>query len=188
MTNKKNQNSDSNAVNNGKMALAVACLFASMLLLSFASSPIYNLFCKATGFAGTPQRANSYTRVAKGMRSIKVEFDSNVDKKLEWKFSPKHRSTKVITGENALIFYESENLAEHDIIGTSIYNVSPQKAGKYFVKIHCFCYEEQLLKAGQKMLMPVSFYIDPAIENDPEMDDVDAITLSYSFYKVKDLK
>ncbi len=173
--------------NNKKMAMAVVCLFVSMLLLSFASSPIYNLFCKATGFAGTPQRASSYARVSKGVRSIKIEFDSNVDRKLAWSFSPKHRSTKVVTGENALIFYESENLADHDIIGTSIYNVSPQKAGKYFVKIHCFCYEEQLLKAGQKMLMPVSFYIDPAMESDPEMDDVDAITLSYSFYKVRDL-
>lgn len=184
------QNNDQKANksnNNKKMAMSVSCLFVSMLLLSFASSPIYNLFCKATGFAGTPQRSSSYARVEKGVRSIKIEFDSNVDRKLEWKFSPKHRSTKVITGENALIFYESENLAGHDIIGTSIYNISPQKAGKYFVKIHCFCYEEQLLKAGQKMLMPVSFYIDPAIESDPEMDDVDAITLSYSFYKVRDL-
>lgn len=172
---------------NTKIALSVVALFISMLLLSFASAPIYSLFCKATGFGGTPQRAKAYTRVAKGKRTIKVEFDSNVDRMLQWKFIPKHRSTKVVTGENALIFYESENLADHDIIGTSVYNVTPQKAGKYFVKIHCFCYEEQLLKANQKMIMPVSFYIDPAIEDDPLMDDVDSITLSYSFYKVRDV-
>lgn len=171
---------------NSQIAISLIFLFISMLLLSFAASPIYSLFCKATGFAGTPQRASSYTRAQKGTRSIQIEFDANVDKKLQWRFVPKHRSTKVITGENALIFYESENLSDHDIIGTSVYNVSPQKAGKYFVKIHCFCYEEQLLKAKQKATLPVSFYIDPAIEKDPEMDDVTSITLSYSFFKVRD--
>lgn len=173
---------------NTKIALSVASLFVSMLLFSFASAPLYNLFCKATGFAGTPGRAQSFTRAAKGKRIIKVEFDSNVDRNLQWRFIPKHRSTKVTTGENALIFYESENLADNDIVGTSIYNITPQKAGKYFIKIHCFCYEEQLLKAHQKMIMPVSFYIDPAIEDDPYMEDVDSITLSYSFYKVRDAK
>jgi len=87
-----------------------------------------------------------------------------------------------------LIFYESENLSDKDIIGTSVYNVTPDKAGKYFVKVHCFCFEEQLLVAGQKMLMPVSFYLDPALDEDPEMQDVDSITLSYSFFKVRELE
>ena len=127
-------------------------------------------------------------KIEKGSRKIKVEFDANVDKNLQWKFVPKHRSTNVITGENTLIFYESENLSNHDIIGTSIYNVTPLKAGKYFVKVHCFCFEEQLLKAGEKVLMPVSFFIDSAMENDPDMDDVDRITLSYSFFKVRDVE
>jgi cytochrome c oxidase assembly protein subunit 11 len=79
-----------------------------------------------------------------------------------------------------------ENVSDKDIIGTSVYNVTPMKAGKYFVKIHCFCFEEQLLKSGQKVLMPVSFFIDSDLDKDPEMDDVDTITLSYSFYKVRD--
>ena len=83
--------------------------------------------------------------------------------------------------------YVQENFGKNDIIGTSVYNVTPDKAGKYFVKVHCFCFEEQLLKAGQKMLMPVSFYIHSDLDNDPEMDDVDRITLSYSFFKVCDL-
>jgi cytochrome c oxidase assembly protein subunit 11 len=157
-----------------------------MGLLTLASVPIYNLFCKATGYGGTTQRVNPYIKVQKGTRKIRIEFDSNVDKNLPWRFVPKHRSADVITGENALVFYESENLSERDIIGTSVYNVTPQKAGKYFVKIHCFCFEEQLLKAGQKLLMPVSFFIDPEIENDPEMADIDRITLSYSFFKVRD--
>lgn len=177
MTN-KNQNTS--------IALSVVLLFISMLLLSFAAVPIYNLFCKATGFGGTTQRAESNYNLNKGSRVVKVEFDANVDKNLPWRFIPKHRGAKVVTGENTLIFYEAENLAEHNIIGTSVYNITPQKAGKYFVKIHCFCFEEQLLKAKEKITMPVSFYIDPEIENDPEMDDVDTITLSYSFYKVQD--
>jgi len=174
-------------MSNKNTVLSIIALLVSMILLTLASSPIYNLFCKATGFGGTTQRVNPYVKIAKGSRKIKVEFDANIDRNLPWRFVPKHRSTNVITGENALIFYESENLSDHDIIGTSIYNVTPLKAGKYFVKIHCFCFEEQLLKAGTKMLMPVSFFIDPAIEDDPDMQDVDRITLSYSFFKVRDL-
>ena len=173
---------------NKNIVFAIIFLVFSMMLLTLASVPIYNLFCKATGYGGTTQRANPYIKIAKGSRKIKVEFDANVDRNLPWRFIPKHRSTNVITGENTLIFYESENLSNHDIIGTSIYNVTPLKAGKYFIKVHCFCFEEQLLKAGQKVLMPVSFFIDTEIENDPEMDDIDRITLSYSFFKVRDVE
>lgn len=172
---------------NNNIALSVVLLFLSMLLLSFASVPIYNLFCKATGFAGTTQRLDPYSKIKKGSKKIRVEFDSNVDRKLPWKFVPKHRYVDVVTGENTLVFYESENISDTDIIGTSVYNVTPLKAGKYFVKVHCFCFEEQLLKAGEKILMPVSFFIDREIENDPEMEGVDVITLSYSFFKVRDV-
>lgn len=176
-----------NHKSNSKLALSIALLVASMLILSFASAPIYSLFCKATGFGGLTQRDETYGAHGKGTRKITVEFDANVDKDLLWRFVPKHRRVEVLTGDNTLIFYEAENLTKNDIIGTSVYNVTPDKAGKYFVKIHCFCFEEQLLKAGQKMLMPVSFYLDPSLEQDPEMDDVDMITLSYSFFKVRDL-
>ncbi len=178
----------SNNNSNIKLALSIVLLLLSMLILAFASVPIYNLFCKATGFGGTTSRYEfSSVKKKKGTRYINVVLDANVDKNLPWKFIPKHRNTKVLTGENILIFYESENLSDKDIIGTSVYNVSPDKAGKYFVKIHCFCFEEQLLKAKQNMLMPVSFYLDPALEDDPQMDDVETITLSYSFFKVRDL-
>lgn len=174
-----------NKKSNKEIAWSILILFISMLLLTFASVPIYNIFCKATGFAGTTQRVSSSTlKNQKGTRKIKIEFDANVDAKLPWRFVPKHRSVDVITGENTLIFYESENLSDRDIVGTSVYNVSPLKAGKYFVKVHCFCFEEQLLKAGQKVLMPVSFFIDPDFDKDPQMEDVDTITLSYSFYRV----
>ena len=173
---------------NRNTAISIIILFVSMLLLSFASVPIYNLFCKATGFGGTTQRVQTYSKHEKGTRKIKIEFDSNIDKDLPWKFVPKQRNVDVITGENTLIFYESENISDKDIIGTSVYNVTPMKAGKYFVKIHCFCFEEQLLKSGQKMLMPVAFLIDPKFDHDPYMHDVNTVTLSYSFYKVRDVE
>ncbi len=158
-----------------------------MILLTFASVPIYNLFCKATGFAGTTQRAKSLYNIKKGERKIKIEFDSNVDANLLWSFVPKHRSTTVTTGETTVIFYEATNLTNKDIIGTSVYNITPLKAGKYFVKIHCFCFEEQLLKANSTMLLPVSFYIDSDIEYDKNMDMVREITLSYTFFKVREI-
>lgn len=159
-----------------------------MILLSFAAVPIYSLFCKATGFGGTTGNidASGYAH-QKGTRKIIVEFDANINKSLPWRFIAKHRKVEVTTGENVLVFYEAENYGAKDVIGTAVYNVSPDKAGKYFIKIHCFCFEEQLLKAGQKMLMPVSFYLDPELENDPEMSDITTITLSYSFFKVRDL-
>ncbi|WP_341764606.1 cytochrome c oxidase assembly protein [Candidatus Tisiphia endosymbiont of Beris chalybata] len=176
---------------NKNFALALASLTLSMIMLSFAAVPIYNLFCKMTGYGGTVTRAEAntyYHRKTKGSRVISIEFDANVDKDLPWKFTPKQRRTTTIPGHNTLVFYETENLSSKDIIGTSVYNVTPNKAGKYFIKIHCFCFEEQLLKAGQKVLMPVTFLIDPDIEKDPEMNDVNAITLSYSFFKVRNIE
>jgi len=169
---------------NQKLTHAIVALIMSMVLLSFAAVPIYNLFCKATGFGGTTQRASSYSH-AKGSKTITVYFDANVSPGLPWQFVPKHKKVDVVTGENILIFYYSKNLSNEDIIGTAIYNVTPQKAGKYFNKVHCFCFEEQMLKAGTEANMPVTFYIDPAIENDPDTKDVDEITLSYSFFKVR---
>jgi len=169
---------------NQKLTRAIIALIMSMVLLSFAAVPIYNLFCKATGFGGTTQRASSYSH-SKGSKTITVHFDANVSPGLPWKFIPKHNKVDVTSGENILIFYYSKNLSNEDIIGTAVYNVTPQKAGKYFNKIHCFCFEEQMLKAGAETNMPVTFYIDPEIETDPDTKDVDEITLSYSFFKVR---
>ena len=172
---------------NQQFALSLLLLVFSMILLSFASVPIYNLFCKATGFGGTTQRAKAYNKVQKGVRKLRIEFDANVDPALPWRFVPKNKSVEITTGENNLVFYEAENLSDHDIIGTAVYNVTPLKAGKYFVKVHCFCFEEQLLKAGQKQIMPVSFFIDPEFDQDEEMVGVHNITLSYSFFKTRDV-
>ncbi len=171
---------------NIKTVLTIFSVLISMSLLTAASVPIYNLFCKATGFGGTTKYVETFQNLSKGSKKIRVRFDANIDKNLSWRFVPKHLFADVLPGENTLIFYESENISDNDIIGTAVYNVTPMKAGKYFVKIHCFCFEEQLLKAKEKAIMPVSFYIDPDIEKDKDMKDVHTITLSYSFYKVRD--
>lgn len=176
---------------NKNFAFALVGLAFSMVMLSFAAVPIYSLFCKITGYGGTVARqefSTYYHKKTKGTRKINIEFDANVDNALPWRFIPKQRRTIATPGYNTLIFYETENFSNHDIIGTSVYNITPNKAGKYFVKIHCFCFEEQLIKAGRKMLMPVTFLIDPDLEEDPEMDDVNTITLSYSFFKVRDVE
>jgi cytochrome c oxidase assembly protein subunit 11 len=172
---------------NNRFAWSLVGLIVSMVMLSFASVPIYALFCKVTGFGGTTKQASMAYNLQKGTKKLRIEFDANVDPGLPWVFIPKQRQVTILPGENTLVFYESQNISDKDIIGTSVYNVTPNKAGKYFVKIHCFCFEEQLLKAGQKMLMPVSFFIDPEFENDAEMSDVETITLSYSFFKVREI-
>lgn len=177
-----------NKKKNTDLALSIVALFLSMIVFTFAASPMYNLFCKVTGFAGTTMRSDAYSSLKKGNKIIKIEFDTNVDKSLPWHFLPKNQPMDLRVGEIALVFYEAENYSDKNMIGTAVYNVSPQKAGKYFVKINCFCFEEQLLHAKQKLLMPVSFYIDSAIENDDEMRDVGTITLSYSFFKVREVE
>lgn len=173
---------------NNKFAAALIGLFLSMVLLSFASVPIYSLFCKATGFGGTTQKADDFrAKPHIGNRNLNIDFDANINKDLPWKFIPKQRKISIKTGQTNLVFYEAENISDNDIIGIAIYNITPNKAGKYFVKVHCFCFEEQLLKAKQKILMPVSFFIDPNFDNDKDMDDIDTITLSYSFFKLREL-
>ncbi len=158
-----------------------------MLFLTFASVPIYNVFCKVTGIGGTVRQSNTGSLV-KGKKNILVRFDSNVEPALKWHFFPKQKEVSVTVGENALVFYQAKNLDKHDIIGTAIYNVAPMKAGKYFNKIYCFCFEEQMLEAGKEILMPVSFFISKEFEDDPEMNDVDTITLSYSFFKIREIE
>ncbi len=168
---------------NSNFALSLVAIVVGMILLAYASVPIYNVFCKVTGYGGTTQRAKK-TFSQLGTRRIKVTFDSNTGKELPWLFKPEQKEVSVITGENTLIFYSAENLTAEPIVGTAVYNVTPHKAGIYFNKIQCFCFEEQLLQGKQRVMMPVSFFIDPDIEKDPNLADVSEITLSYSFYKV----
>jgi len=157
-------------------------LVLGMVMLTFASVPLYNLFCKVTGYGGTTQFA-SVASSKIGSKILKIRFDANVDSKLPWQFKAEQEEVEIRVGENNLIFYSAENNANIPIIGTAVYNVTPHRAGRYFNKIQCFCFTEQLLKPKQKMVMPVSFFIDSEIENDPELKDVDTITLSYTFYE-----
>jgi cytochrome c oxidase assembly protein subunit 11 len=170
-----------------KIALSIALLAVGMVMLTFASVPLYNLFCKVTGYGGTTR----YTAIAStkvGTKLIKVRFDANIDQNLPWIFKAEQNEATIRVGENNLVFFAAENKSDQAIVGTAVYNVTPHKAAIYFNKIQCFCFEEQLLKPKQRMIMPVSFFIDPAMEDDPNLQDVDTITLSYTFYRVEQKK
>ncbi len=164
-----------------KLPIAISSIVLAMFLFSFASVPLYSLFCKVTGYGGTPQ-INISKNMQKGNRKIEVYFNSDVARNLNWEFKPKQRKIKTLTGERNLVFYQARNLSKKTITGTATYNVTPFKAGKYFSKIDCFCFSQQVLKGGENTELPVSFYIDPEIENDPFLKDVSQITLSYSFF------
>ena len=169
--------------------LHLAALFAAtafgMLCFSFAAVPFYSLFCKVTGFGGTTQHALKASESV-GSKMITVRFNSDVAPDVPWVFKPEQVSVQVKTGENKLVFYYAENLTEEPFDGMAIYNVTPHKAGKYFNKVHCFCFERQTLKPKEQVIMPVSFFIDPDIETDRETRRVNTITLSYTFFKYQD--
>lgn len=159
--------------------LLVVC---SMTALSFAAVPLYRLFCQVTGFGGTTQIAIA---APDGVfdRLITVRFNSDIAPDLPWAFRPVQREVEVRVGEEKLAFYEATNRSEETLVGAAVFNVTPLKAGLYFSKIHCFCFEEQKLKPGESAEMPVSFFIDPEILRDPNLDDVETITLSYTFFR-----
>ncbi len=153
-----------------------------MFCLAYASVPLYSLFCKVTGYGGTTQTAKALPKTI-GNRKITILFNSDIEPKLNWEFKPLQRGMQVTTGESRLAFYYAKNLNKKTITGTATYNVTPNKAGIYFNKIECFCFTEQSLNANEEATFPVSFFIDPEIENDPYMSDVDTITLSYTFFE-----
>lgn len=166
------------------LGILLAFLAMAMLAFSFACVPLYRLFCQVTGFGGTTQKVVlPSTKVTN--RLITVRFNADVYRDLPWRFEPKQVEIQVRVGENMMAYYESENLTNTPIIGMATYNVTPDKAGKYFSKIECFCFEEQTLHPKQKVEMPVLFYIDSRFAEDPDMDDVSTITLSYTFFKYK---
>ena len=170
--------------NNVNLALNLVCVAVGMLLLAYASVPLYRLFCQVTGYNGTTQEAKQ----APGKiltRQITVDFNADVAPGLPWEFKPGEKSHKVHVGEQALSWFVAHNSANTSVTGHAVYNVVPFKAGAYFVKIACFCFTEQTLAAGSRVNMPVSFYIDPAIMDDPDMNDVKTITLSYTFFPVE---
>lgn len=153
-----------------------------MLALSFASVPLYSLFCQVTGFAGTTQvSSKAPDQVLE--RTITVRFNADTSRNLPWSFKPEKRKINIKVGQQGLINFITKNNGKRPITGTAIYNVTPLKVGKYFHKIQCFCFDEQKLASGQQMNMPVVFYIDPSIIEDRDMEDVNNITLSYTFFE-----
>ncbi len=168
---------------NHSLALQLAGISAGMLMLAYASVPLYRLFCQVTGFGGTTKRVEASAAPATpSTRTMVVSFDANTDPNLPWEFKPIERSVNVRVGENRLVAFQAKSLSANASRGTATYNVTPHAVGKYFNKIQCFCFEEQALAPNQSVNMPVSFFIDPAILDDPETRDVTNITLSYSFF------
>lgn len=167
---------------NTKFLFAILGFVAFMVGVSFAAVPLYDAFCRATGFGGTPQQADqNLSQMSE--RRIKIHFNTDTQKNIPWQFGPEVRQVTVNVGQNGFINFKAKNTTTRTITGTAIYNVTPLKVGKYFVKTQCFCFEEQTLNPGQSVNMPVVFYVDPAIEDDPTMDDISVITLSYSFFR-----
>ncbi len=167
-----------------RTVLPLVLLVGGMTGLSFAAVPLYDLFCRVTGYGGTTQVAETgSTKVLD--RRITIRFDANVSPKLDWGFKPAQTSMEVNIGESALAVYEAHNPTDRPLAGTATYNVTPEIAGIYFSKVQCFCFTEQVLEPGRRMDMPVSFFVDPAIMDDPEAREIEEITLSYTFFPMK---
>ena len=162
-------------------ALILGGVVCGMVGLSFGAVPLYRLFCQVTGFGGTTQVAEE-APVEIGERVVTVRFNADTARDLPWYFKPEQREIKVRVGEMAMAFYNAVNQSDRALIGTSTFNVTPVKAGAYFNKIECFCFEEQTLAPGERADFPVSFFVDPDIVEDRRLDDVTTITLSYTFF------
>jgi len=165
-----------------KVALACAASAFVMVGMAYAAVPLYQMFCQVTGLGGTTQRAVKPSDVVLD-RKVTVRFDANVSPKLGWKFEPVQRTVEANIGENVLVFYRATNISDKTIKGTATFNVAPDAAGLYFSKIECFCFTEQLLGPGQSIDMPVTYYVDPEIANNPDLKNLDTITLSYTFFR-----
>lgn len=163
------------------VAFAAAGLASGMLALSFASAPLYRMFCAATGFGGQP-RTTAAAPMRSGERSLTVRFDANVSRDLPWRFEPESPKVSVRTGETTTVYYRVVNLSDHETKGVASFNVSPGQAGLYFNKLACFCFQEQTLGAHESAEWPVVFYLDAALETDETMRRVEEVTLSYTFF------
>ncbi|MEI4487670.1 cytochrome c oxidase assembly protein [Frigidibacter sp. MR17.14] len=169
---------------NGALAVKLVGVVALMVAASFVAVPFYSWFCRVTGYAGTTQVATKGSDTILD-REVTVRFDANTGPGMPWEFKPLQRTMKIRVGETGLAFYEAYNPTNHVTAGTAAYNVAPDAAGYYFSKIQCFCFTEQVLEPGERVTMPVSFYVDPEIVTDRDAKSVTHITLSYTFYPAK---
>jgi cytochrome c oxidase assembly protein subunit 11 len=167
------------------VAGACGALVGIMIALSYAAVPLYDWFCRTTGFGGTT-RVSTSAPAQTLARTITVRFDSNVGAGLPWRFEPETTAIQARLGEVVTVVYHVTNLSARETTGIAAYNVAPLSLGSYFQKINCFCFTDQKLKAGEKQDMTVVFYVDPALAKDPEQDDLTSLTLSYTFYPVRE--
>ena len=167
---------------NRRVGLMAGALVVGMVGLSFAAVPLYDLFCRVTGYGGTVQRTGERpTQV--GEQQVTIRFNAVTQTNLPWRFRPEQASVTLRVGEEGLAFYTAENLSDRPVTGVAVYNVTPEKVGRYFHKVACFCFDEQTLEPGQRVDMPLTFWVDPRIAEDPNTRDVRVITLSYSFFR-----
>ena len=166
-----------------KTAAYLGGVVVLMASLSFAAVPFYDWFCRVTGFGGTTGVAESAPDTILD-QTVVVKFDASIERGMPWEFRPVQREMTVRIGENALAFYEAYNPTDRVVAGTASFNVAPEAAGGYFDKIACFCFTEQVLQPGERVEMPVSFFVDPEMVKDPEGQFVKEITLSYTFYEI----
>lgn len=167
---------------NKNVVLPLIGLVVFMTVGAFASVPFYNWFCKVTGYGGTTAEASSAPDTILD-QTIKIRFDASLASGMPWEFKPAQYNMEIKIGEVGLAFYEAYNPTDRVVAGTASYNVSPFTAGAFFSKIDCFCFTEQVLQPGERVMMPVTFYIDPEIVDDPDAKLVQSITLSYTFYE-----
>jgi cytochrome c oxidase assembly protein subunit 11 len=165
------------------VALSLTVFVAFMIGASFAAAPFYDWFCRTTGFGGVTQVATE-APTKKLERKIRIRFDANVAG-VPWEFQPEVREIEVAIGETFLVHYFATNVSRDETVGTATYNVSPPQAGLYFAKMQCFCFSEQRLAPGEKMPMPVAFFVRPEIEDDADARQIRTITLSYTFFPVE---
>ncbi len=168
---------------NRRTALIAIIAACAMLGLGYASVPLYRLFCNVTGYGGTTMRASQAAGAVAG-KTMLVRFDANHSSSLPWAFKAEATTQTVTIGARNIAFFTATNLSDKPVTGTATYNVTPTQSGAHFAKIQCFCFNKQTLAPGQTMRMPVIFFVQPAILDDPLAKDVKAITLSYTFYPV----
>jgi len=168
---------------NKKTVLGVFGIVAAMIVLAYASVPLYDLFCRVTGFGGTTGRVAEARQMDILDRQMEVQFRTSTADNMPWDFAVETNKMVVNVGADGFINFTAHNPTGKAVTGTAVYNVTPIKAAKYFKKIQCFCFDEQILTPGQTVNMPVVFFIDPAIDQDVNLRDVKTITLSYTFYK-----
>jgi len=167
---------------NATVALMSLGVVVGMIGLAYASVPLYRLFCQVTGYGGATQRAEQAPAPVPGT-AVTVRLDANVNSGLPWRFVPEQPQVTLALGESATMFYRVENLSDGPVVGTATFNVTPLTAGPYFSKLQCFCFTEQALAPGESAELPVTFFVDPTILDDPETKDIRTITLSYTFFR-----